>query len=530
VNISPREATLVRYSAIAGGRWGLVVGAILGAYLAAEHYLILSTEVYAPGDTREVVTGVVVGVIGVTCGALIVSVLLERFGRVGVPVLILLSGVYGGALAFVVAGLCLTYLAPGIVPHPALTRSATVAAMAIGGLVGMLLFVTPILWWLAHLRKVLMAPIRESLDQANTALLGGAPGKLAGAALRYVEMRLVWAAARRVVQSIEHEPTRAALLPLVDGTARRFVIGVVAGIGVLGFVIGVGAGFLLRGPIVWTYALVVREWRVMLFPAATLGSCLGLLVATAYAAWGDKRTSGPPVTGALVGACGGVILGSNWNGPLSLLQTSVMHALIGLVLGSVLVGLYATMVGLLVGILRAQWASAARRRLAVWLQMAATALAGTGGLLIVGFVAVYLVAGVFIVILLPSKGPYRERVTVESNRGWQSANTPLSAGDEVSVTYLSGEWTIQKGRVVPSDASGGPAGSAAALSCACGQPLQGASRQALIGRIGNGPAFLIGDGAHMKAPSAGDLYLRMNDADANLRQHDGSIQVIVAVS
>jgi hypothetical protein len=184
-------------------------------------------------------------------------------------------------------------------------------------------------------------------------------------------------------------------------------------------------------------------------------------------------------------------------------------------------------VGLLVGALRRRHADILNNRIMVGLRRMTLAIGGTAGLLALGYGVAATYGSIEIQQHLTAGS---EVLTVHSDRGWQSTRVEVNNGDSLSIDYETGNWTIKKGVVPPSDADGRPATSAATLTCACGEPLTGASRQALIGRIGSGQPFLVGNQRELTASEAGLLYLRMNDSDASLGAHDGSIDVLIAIS
>ena len=59
-----------------------------------------------------------------------------------------------------------------------------------------------------------------------------------------------------------------------------------------------------------------------------------------------------------------------------------------------------------------------------------------------------------------------------------------------------------------------------------GAPIPGALAGALIGRIGNGQPFGIGDQTTIRMPGSGTLYLGVNDA--NVGDHSGQVQVLIS--
>ncbi|MQP66057.1 hypothetical protein GE253_11970 [Niveispirillum sp. SYP-B3756] len=123
-------------------------------------------------------------------------------------------------------------------------------------------------------------------------------------------------------------------------------------------------------------------------------------------------------------------------------------------------------------------------------------------------------------------------VSVQANVGWQDSGVQVAAGQTVTVTYVSGDWTADPktndGNAY--DANGCPGlivpGSQTAF------PMPGVTMGALVGKVGeSGTAFLIGDGPQvMPSGDVGTLYLCINDDltgayGAGLADNSGSVTV-----
>lgn len=123
--------------------------------------------------------------------------------------------------------------------------------------------------------------------------------------------------------------------------------------------------------------------------------------------------------------------------------------------------------------------------------------------------------------------------TLSANKGWQNTGIFLKRGKQFKIKYLSGTWTISKGVVGTSDAAGQPVNPPKNLICYCGEPLQGYSTQALIGRIGLGVGYAplqVGDDFSAVGYDNDFLYLRMNLADQLLSYSTGAITVSIETS
>ncbi|MEO8084373.1 MAG: hypothetical protein ABI780_11165 [Ardenticatenales bacterium] len=113
--------------------------------------------------------------------------------------------------------------------------------------------------------------------------------------------------------------------------------------------------------------------------------------------------------------------------------------------------------------------------------------------------------------------------------GWQDAAVDVAVGDAIAVRYISGTWTINvAGHWF--DADGYPGYYPHDTQGACAQAdLPDEQNGALIGRIGDGPPFLIGSLRSLTADRAGTLQMRMNDADACLSDNGGSVAVVITL-
>lgn len=95
-------------------------------------------------------------------------------------------------------------------------------------------------------------------------------------------------------------------------------------------------------------------------------------------------------------------------------------------------------------------------------------------------------------------------VRVKAASGWTDTRIALRAGDRFRIRYESGQWSPWPGGSYDAMGSGGDP------RCACNVML-GVSHAALIGRIGDGPAFFVGGGLLAVAVEPGHLYLGIND-------------------
>ena len=115
---------------------------------------------------------------------------------------------------------------------------------------------------------------------------------------------------------------------------------------------------------------------------------------------------------------------------------------------------------------------------------------------------------------------------VSAQEPWQYTGVRVQSGQVVSISYLGGTWGVWGG-------ARGAEHQADALGYegefrAVGLPVTSAPVGALLGRIGDGPAFLVGRELRFRSGETGALHLMINDhaLDDNI----GYLQVEVQVS
>lgn len=117
-------------------------------------------------------------------------------------------------------------------------------------------------------------------------------------------------------------------------------------------------------------------------------------------------------------------------------------------------------------------------------------------------------------------------VVVSARQGWQDSGIALAAGSQASISYVVGAWDLDFG-----GASGGYVGPDGVplpplIMEACDPPpLPESPTGALVGEVGNGPAFLVGSRLSFQVQQNGDLFFRINDGC--LANNDGNIVVQV---
>lgn len=110
-------------------------------------------------------------------------------------------------------------------------------------------------------------------------------------------------------------------------------------------------------------------------------------------------------------------------------------------------------------------------------------------------------------------------VDIFAAQGWQDTPIVLQRGQGFQVQYTAGKWTDGRPEWFNGEGYGYICG-----RVGCVEPLPGAQRGALVGRVGT-DIFLVGDAGFFAARSDGRLQLRMNDGDGGLYDNAGSLTV-----
>ncbi len=114
-------------------------------------------------------------------------------------------------------------------------------------------------------------------------------------------------------------------------------------------------------------------------------------------------------------------------------------------------------------------------------------------------------------------GPSSAGVTVSGRNPWTPTGINVRRGEPLTIN-ASGEVRIAG----PNGLAASPGGSSETFPS---NPMPGVPTGALIGRIGNGQPFLIGNQTQITAPAAGQLFLGVNDS--NHGDNEGQFQVQV---
>ncbi|WP_432252951.1 protein kinase domain-containing protein [Streptomyces sp. HNM1019] len=127
------------------------------------------------------------------------------------------------------------------------------------------------------------------------------------------------------------------------------------------------------------------------------------------------------------------------------------------------------------------------------------------------------------------------KVTVDATRGWQSAtSTPVRKGDEVTVRYTSGTWTVDSANLPFVGPGGHTAVDDQSLRFAWKDCKVNAAATfgALLGRYPGNPGnpHAVHRAWHFRATRPGTLQLRVNDRDGCLDDNKGALTVTVQIT
>jgi len=113
-------------------------------------------------------------------------------------------------------------------------------------------------------------------------------------------------------------------------------------------------------------------------------------------------------------------------------------------------------------------------------------------------------------------GPRTATVRVAADQPWTDTGIDVLPGERIEIDYVDGMWSPWPGGLYDAIGSGGDP------RCDCNR-LIGASHAALIGRLGDGEPFLVGDHQEMTVGQGARLFLGMNDS--RLEDNSGWIEV-----
>jgi hypothetical protein len=109
-------------------------------------------------------------------------------------------------------------------------------------------------------------------------------------------------------------------------------------------------------------------------------------------------------------------------------------------------------------------------------------------------------------------------VRVLADRAWTDTGVDVLSGERLQIDYLRGMWSPWPGDAFDAIGFGGDP------RCDCNQ-MAGVSHAALLGRIGDGEPFFLGDHWDQGAGESGRLYLGINDT--RLSDNTGWLEVVI---
>ena len=117
-------------------------------------------------------------------------------------------------------------------------------------------------------------------------------------------------------------------------------------------------------------------------------------------------------------------------------------------------------------------------------------------------------------------------ISVSAQNPWQSTDIYARKGQVVSIRYMEGTWGVLGGARGAEKQTGAEGFEGEYRSV--GLPLTNAPVGALVGRVGDGEPFLVGDEIRFRAGDSGALRLMINDQ--SLEDNFGALRVEVRVS
>ena len=109
-------------------------------------------------------------------------------------------------------------------------------------------------------------------------------------------------------------------------------------------------------------------------------------------------------------------------------------------------------------------------------------------------------------------------VRVQADQAWTDTQVDLAAGDRLEIEYQAGRWSPWPGGHYDALGFGGDP------RCDCNQ-MKGVSHAALIGRLGEGAPFFVGEHWAQAVAEGGRLFLGINDT--RLEDNTGWLEIRV---
>ncbi len=120
-------------------------------------------------------------------------------------------------------------------------------------------------------------------------------------------------------------------------------------------------------------------------------------------------------------------------------------------------------------------------------------------------------------------------VTVASTTGWQQTGLTVQQGNQFTISYISGTWTVDINNYPYVGPDGYPPNIDSQIYQGCKYDSS-LAYATLLGQIGNGSDFAVSTGGTFTASASGTLSLRINDQDGCLADIDGSVTMSITVN
>ncbi len=539
----------------AGWRYGGVIGGILLLLLVIStfHEGVDVTQVFPAlaGDLTFaallVVCTLIFGLYGAYVGRRFAASLEARFGFLSKTTWTILATLGSGVIGFVWSAIAVLLL-----NRPAIDWwqywnflvAAIITAIAI--IVGAVLGIGLVIWAINKVYQKAEA-VKEAIEQYQDAFNAEIFGEAIG--IQIMSPLQSWVLMTEIedwLTRIDREDLKALVNKIVTndfGEEKRKAILIS---GAVGAGIGLFLGIILSLLLLLSAALVIPYQEVIL-GIAVFSAVIGLVLGLAFekrlrprdevAAAFNRIPSGTSlaVAGSVLGIMGSVVILAATHLSLPTLEAVYSQSYGGLIGGAIPGIILGAMVGHLIGFFSPKQADINRSAVAVGAGKVFSGVSAVGKVALGGAVAVAVILfcgfPLFGAILYhPASAAADQTVTVDAGKGWQDTGFVVQPGDELTITYVSGQWSVTGSNSPLSDANGKPANPPADLYCHCGEPLPGVSTQALIGKVGNGgKAFLVGDSYTFTAATSGDIFLRINDRDSHLGDNTGALQIVMSL-
>lgn len=128
-----------------------------------------------------------------------------------------------------------------------------------------------------------------------------------------------------------------------------------------------------------------------------------------------------------------------------------------------------------------------------------------------------------------ARQPVEFSVSVDAKAHWTNTGIEVRTGETLNIKWAGGVWRGDVGET--NCPEHGPAGPTCDEFLAPPEyPLPGAMEDSLVGRIGDGPVFFVGEHIRKAVKQGGSLHLRINDIDSGLDNNTGTVRMNISVT